>query len=101
MRKFKTHAGAEVDLDDPKTYKSIKAKTIGELTILLHCEIGRSIFYMNYLNPSKYTYFTNWDARTKIDHVIKSITRSYKKNCMNKKWLKEKIFLLNNANKSL
>lgn len=94
MRKFKTHSGAVVDLDDVKTYKYIKENTIAKLDSILFYDIGLLNILVNYKYPERFNYFTDFDSKQRLDSIHKNVAKLYDKNCKNKKWLKEQIFML-------
>lgn len=94
MRKYTTVTGKIVDLNDPKTYKDIKAKTLSQLDGTMFYDIGFLTFWMNYAYPQRFTYFTDFDSRQRLEAICKNVAKSYHKNLKNKTWFKEKIFLL-------
>ena len=120
MRKFICTFGDEVDLDNPKTYKSYP-NTRKELEALLYQQIGYVIMYMDYF-PSRKGFYpkekqkpnfvkhtngkkydianSSYDQRLRIEKFIKLFCKNERKWNEDKKieaqnilWLKEQLFL--------
>ncbi len=99
MRIYKTHFdGAEVDLDDYKTYRGLPKNTEA-LRQKMFAAIG---YYYCYVNFWRKDFFNKNDKqKQRIELLIKNFTENEKDNYKNTLWYQEQIFLFEDETENM